>query len=80
MERTSRMNVANGPQDPMTLEVGFVSCSGAILLPGSQERRHDAHFETGILELANDSSLMERESARSIRFVSSAKGVHEVPH
>jgi diguanylate cyclase (GGDEF)-like protein len=61
------LNVANGQQDPITLEVGLVRCSGAILLLGSQERRHDSQFETEILKLTNDLSLMARESARKNR-------------
>ena len=61
------LNVANGQQDPITLEVGLVRCSGAILLLGSQERRHDSQFETEILKLTNDLSLMMRESARKNR-------------
>jgi diguanylate cyclase (GGDEF)-like protein len=61
------LNIANGQQDPITLEVGLVRCSGAILLLGTQERRHDSQFETEILELSNDLSLMMRESARKNR-------------
>jgi diguanylate cyclase (GGDEF)-like protein len=61
------LNVANGQQDPITLEVGLIRCSGAILLLGSQERRHDSQFETEILKLTNDLSLMMRESARKNR-------------
>jgi diguanylate cyclase (GGDEF)-like protein len=61
------VNIANGQQDPITLEVGLVRCSGAILLLGSQERRHDSQFETEILKLTNDLSLMMRESARKNR-------------
>ena len=61
------LNVANGQQDPITLEVGLVRCSGAILLLGSQERRHDLQFEIEIFKLTNDLSLMTRESARKNR-------------
>jgi diguanylate cyclase (GGDEF)-like protein len=66
------LNVANGQQDPITLEVGLVLCSGAILLLGSQERRHDSQFETEILKLTNDLSLMARESARKNRELNEA--------
>jgi diguanylate cyclase (GGDEF)-like protein len=61
------LNVANGQQDPTTLEVGLVHSSGAILLLGSQERRHDSQFEAEILKLTNDLSLMMREGARKNR-------------
>jgi len=61
------LNVVNGQQDPVTLEVGLVRCSGAILLLGTQERRYDSQFETEILKLTNDLSLMTRESARKNR-------------
>ena len=61
------LNVVNGQKDPVTLEVGLVRCSGAILLLGTQERRYDSQFETEILKLTNDLSLMTRESARKNR-------------
>ncbi len=61
------LNVANGQQDPITLEVGLVRCSGAILLLGSQERRYESQFETEILKLTNDLLLMTREGARKNR-------------
>jgi diguanylate cyclase (GGDEF)-like protein len=61
------LNVVNGQQDPTTLEIGLVRCSGATLLLGSQERRHDAKRETEFLKLTNDLSLMMRESARKNR-------------
>lgn len=61
------LNVANGQQGAMTLEVGLVHCSGAILLLGSQERRYDSQFDTELLKLTNDLSLMMREGARQNR-------------
>jgi len=67
------LNVADGLQDPITLEVTLIPCSGAILLLGARERRHDAQFQTEILTLTNDLSLMMRESARKNRELQEAK-------
>ena len=61
------LNVSNGQQNPVTLEVGIVRCSAAILLIGAQEHRHDAQFQTEILRLTNDLSVMMRESAQKNR-------------
>ena len=71
------LNVANGQQDPITLEVGLVRCSGAILLLGSQERRHDSQLETEIFKLTNDLSLMMRESVRKNRELKEANEIIE---
>lgn len=61
------LNVANGQQDPITLEVELVRCSGATLLLGTQEHRHDAQFESELLKLTNDLLLMTREGTRKNR-------------
>ncbi len=61
------LNVAHGRQGPITLEVGLVRCNGAALLLGTQDRRHDAQFQTETVELSNDLSVMMRESARKNR-------------
>jgi diguanylate cyclase (GGDEF)-like protein len=50
----------------------LLRCSGTILLLGTQERRHDSDFQTEILKLTNDLSVMIRESARKNRALQDA--------
>ncbi len=67
------LNVAGGgQQNPITLEAGLFRCGGTILLLGTQERRHDSDFQTEILKLTNDLSVMIRESARKNRALQDA--------
>jgi diguanylate cyclase (GGDEF)-like protein len=61
------LNVADGQRNPMTLEAGLIRCRGAILLLGTQERAHDPQFQTEVLKLTNDLSLMMREATRKNR-------------
>lgn len=61
------LNLADGQQNPITVEVGLVRCGGAILLLGTHEHRHDSQLQTEILKLTNDLSLMIRETARKNR-------------
>lgn len=61
------LNLADDQQDPITLEVGLVRCSKAILLLGTHEHRHDSSFQTEILQLTNDLSVRMRESAQKNR-------------
>ncbi len=75
------MNVANGQQDPITLEVGLIRCSGGILLLGSQERRHDTQFETEILKLANNLSLMiARERSKEPELKEANETIERLTH
>ncbi|HUG82025.1 MAG TPA: diguanylate cyclase [Bryobacterales bacterium] len=61
------LNVAQGQENPITLEVGLVRCNGAILLLGTQEQRYESQAQTEILKLTNDLSLMVREAAQKNR-------------
>jgi diguanylate cyclase (GGDEF)-like protein len=61
------LNLADGQQNPITLEVGLVRCRGAVLLLGTQEHRHDSEFRTETVKLANDLSVMMREVSRKNR-------------
>jgi diguanylate cyclase (GGDEF)-like protein len=62
-----RLNLAFGERDPITLEVALLPCRGATLLLGTEENRHDAHFQDELLKLTNDLSVMMRESGRNNR-------------
>ena len=57
---------------PATLEVSLVRCSGAALLLGTQEHRHDEDFQNEIFKLTNELSLMMRESDRRNRELKAA--------
>jgi diguanylate cyclase (GGDEF)-like protein len=61
------LNLANGQQNPITVEVGLVRFGGAILLIGTHEHRHRSQVQTEILQLTNDLSLMMRETAQKNR-------------
>jgi diguanylate cyclase (GGDEF)-like protein len=66
------LNLVDGQENPITLDVGLVRCSGAILLLASKERRYDSQFQTEILTLTNDLSLMMRETSRKNRELNEA--------
>jgi len=61
------LNLTDGQQNPITLEASLIRCNGAILLIGTEEHKHDANFQSEILKLTNDLSVMMRESARKNR-------------
>ena len=61
------LNLCDGQQNPISLEAVLIRCSGAILLLGTQERRHDSHFQSEILAQTNDLSVLMREGARKNR-------------
>jgi diguanylate cyclase (GGDEF)-like protein len=61
------LNLAHGQQNPATLEVALVRCGESFLLLGTEEHRHDAHFQTEILTLTNELSMEIRETARKNR-------------
>jgi diguanylate cyclase (GGDEF)-like protein len=65
-------NFVDAQQNQLTLEIGLVPCSGAILMLGAQEHRHDARFQSEIFKLTNDLSVMMRESARKNRLLNVA--------
>jgi diguanylate cyclase (GGDEF)-like protein len=61
------LNLVDGQQNAITLEVELIRFRGAILLLGTQERRHAANFQAEILALTNDLSVAMRESAQKNR-------------
>ncbi len=61
------LNLADGQQNPITVEVGLLRCGEAIVLLGTPERRHDSILQTEILKLTNDLSLMVRDSVQKNR-------------
>jgi diguanylate cyclase (GGDEF)-like protein len=61
------LNLMDKQNSPVSLEVGLLRCSGATLLLGARERRHDSRFQTEILTLSNDLALMMREAGRKNR-------------
>jgi diguanylate cyclase (GGDEF)-like protein len=62
-----RLNVADGEQNPITLEVGLIRCGSLTLMLGTPESRHDSQFRAESLKLTNELSLMVRESAQKNR-------------
>jgi diguanylate cyclase (GGDEF)-like protein len=71
------LNLAHGDQNPITVEVGLIRCSGAILMLGAPEQRHDAEVQTELLKLTNDLSVMMRETARMNRELKEANDTIE---
>lgn len=61
------LNVADGQKNPITLEVGLIPCGDATLMLGTHEYKHDLNFQTEVVKLSNDLSLMMRESAQKNR-------------
>jgi diguanylate cyclase (GGDEF)-like protein len=61
------LNRADGQHNPITLEAALIRCSGAVLLLGTEEHHYDAKFQTEILKLTNELSVMMRESVRKNR-------------
>jgi diguanylate cyclase (GGDEF)-like protein len=66
------LNLAVGQQNPITLEAGLVRCGNVALLLGTHEYRHDSNFQTEILKLTNDLSVMMRESGQKNRELKAA--------
>jgi diguanylate cyclase (GGDEF)-like protein len=66
------MNLVDGQQSPITLEVELVQCNGAILLLATQESRLDSHLRSEIHQLTNDLSMMVREGAQKNRELKAA--------
>ena len=61
------LNLADGQQNPITLEVGLIRCGSLTLMLGTPEYGHDSHFQTESLKLTNELSLMMRKSAQKNR-------------
>lgn len=71
------LNLADGQQNPVTLEVGLVRCGEAVVLLGTHERRHNPKLETEVLKLTNDLSLMVRDSVQKNRQLKDANQIIE---
>jgi diguanylate cyclase (GGDEF)-like protein len=71
------LNLADEQQNPITLEVGLVHCSGATLLLGTLEQGHDSRLRTEIFKLGNDLATMMRESVRKNRELKEANATIE---
>jgi len=61
------LNLVDERHNSITLEVELIRFGGAILLLGTQERRHDSNFQAEIVALANDLSVTMREVAQKNR-------------
>ena len=66
------LNLDNGQLNPVTAEVALLRCNGKALLLGAEEHRHDSRLQTEIQRLANDLSVMMRESVRKNRELQAA--------
>ena len=66
------LNLSAGQHNPVTLEVGLVRSKGAFLLLGTPEHRLDPVLQTEALRMANDLSVMMRESVRNNRELKAA--------
>jgi diguanylate cyclase (GGDEF)-like protein len=76
-DRCLLLNLTAGERNPTTVEVGLVRCSGAILVLGAPEQRHDSHLQTELLTLTNDLAVMMRETARMNRELKEANDTIE---
>lgn len=61
------LNLADGQQNPITLEVGLVRCGEATVLLGTYEHRHDSNFQNEILKLTNELSVTMRQFVQKNR-------------
>jgi diguanylate cyclase (GGDEF)-like protein len=66
------LNLADGEQNPITLEVGLVRCNGVTLLLGTMEYRHEANFRTEISKLTSDLAVMMRDATQKNRALKEA--------
>ena len=66
------VNLVDGQQSPITLEIELVRCNGGILLLATQESRLDSHLQSEIHQLSNDLSMMMREGAQKNRELKAA--------
>jgi diguanylate cyclase (GGDEF)-like protein len=61
------LNLKDGQENPITLEVTPVQCDKSTLLLGVYEHRHDLNFQAETFKLTNDLAMMMRESAQKNR-------------
>ena len=66
------VNLADGQQNPITLEAWLVRCKGATLFLATQETKRDSQLQSEIFRLTNDLSMMTRETARKNRELEAA--------
>ena len=66
------LNVVDGQQNEMTLDVALIHCSGAVLLLGSRDNRHDSRLERELFKQTNDLSVLMREISQKNRALNEA--------
>jgi diguanylate cyclase (GGDEF)-like protein len=64
---TLMLNVADGQQSEMTLDIALIQCSGAVLLLGTTDRRHDSGLQAEMFKQTNDLAVLMREVSRKNR-------------
>jgi diguanylate cyclase (GGDEF)-like protein len=62
-----RLNLTDGQENRISLEVTPVQCGNSTLLLGVYEHRHDLEFQAETFKLTNDLTTMMRESAQKNR-------------
>lgn len=67
-----KLNVVDGQQNEMTLDVALIHCSGAVLLLGSRDNRHDSRLERKLFKQTNDLSVLMREISQKNRALNEA--------
>ena len=61
------LNVVDGQENQMTLNVVLIHCSGAVLFLGSRDHRHDSRLEEELFKQTNDLSVLMREVSQKNR-------------
>jgi len=66
------LNLTDGQQNRITLDVRLLRCDAGTLLLGTPESRNDSQIQSEIFKLTNDLSVTMREGARKNRELSEA--------
>ena len=61
------LNLTQGQLDPVTWEVSLIRNGASAVLVGTQEQRHDVHFQDQVVSLTNDLALTIRNAAQKNR-------------
>jgi diguanylate cyclase (GGDEF)-like protein len=64
---TLMLNVSDGQHREMTLNIVLIQCSGAVLLLGTADHRHDSGLQAEMVKQANDLAVLMREVSRKNR-------------
>ncbi len=67
-----RLNLSDGPKNPVTVEVSLVDCAGGFLLLGAIEGRNSLRLQAERQMLTNQLAAMARELARKDRELETA--------